>query len=182
MKRAIVVSGIAAGLFLSPSLALAATPTAAPPTTPVEKSTITVSPGKGVPGAEVLVKANCADGGFYPSSPALELAKDGFYPDGTLHYGGKVKDVKPGTYKVNLRCVKDGHASSVSTTFQVLPEPGAAKPPKQVVKVPTGAPQTGGTDGPQDTDSPFLPAAAGMGALAVGGAGLVLFRRRNVQN
>ena len=53
--------------------------------------------------------------------------------------------------------------------FEVLP---AAK---QVAKVPSGAPQTGGTDRPVD-DSGF-PAAAAMGVLAVGGTGLVLARR-----
>ena len=49
--------------------------------------------------------------------------------------------------------------------------------PKQVAKVPAGAPQTGGTDGPADGSGTPLAAAAAMGVLAVGGSGLVLARR-----
>ncbi|MEU4668793.1 hypothetical protein AB0F91_12665 [Amycolatopsis sp. NPDC023774] len=43
-----------------------------------------------------------------------------------------------------------------------------------------GAPQTGGTDGPVDDSSSGRAVAAGaMGVLAVGGAGMVLARRRS---
>ncbi|MFF4592982.1 hypothetical protein [Amycolatopsis sp. NPDC001370] len=90
------------------------------------------------------------------------------------------KNAKPGTYTVTFLCGK----AKLTESFKVLPAKDAvATPPttpKQVTKVPVGAPQTGGTDGPVDDSSSGLAVAAGaMGVLAVGGAGMVLARRRS---
>ncbi|WP_326568314.1 hypothetical protein VSH64_42200 [Amycolatopsis rhabdoformis] len=92
------------------------------------------------------------------------------------------KDAKPGTYTVTFLCGK----LKVSQGFKVLPAKDAATPtkpqptqPKQVSKVPVGAPQTGGTDGPvDDSAGTFAVAGGAMGVLALGGAGMVLARRR----
>ncbi|MEV4600085.1 hypothetical protein AB0K15_22120 [Amycolatopsis sp. NPDC049253] len=90
------------------------------------------------------------------------------------------KNAKPGTYTVTFLCGK----AALRQSFKVLPAEDAAvttpTAPKQVTKVPVGAPQTGGTDGPVDDSSSGLAVAAGaMGVLAVGGAGMVLARRRS---
>ncbi|MEV6901298.1 hypothetical protein [Amycolatopsis sp. NPDC051372] len=90
------------------------------------------------------------------------------------------KNAKPGTYTVTFLCGK----AKLTQSFKVLPAKDAVvttpTTPKQVTKVPMGAPQTGGTDGPVDDSSSGLAVAAGaMGVLAVGGAGMVLARRRS---
>ncbi len=63
-----------------------------------------------------------------------------------------VKNVKPGKYKVTLSCWID----KSTVTFEVLPQKS------QVAKVPAGAPQTGGTEGPAD-HAGVLAAVAGGG-------------------
>ncbi|WP_410607672.1 hypothetical protein [Amycolatopsis sp. lyj-109] len=200
MKNTVVVAGVAAAfLVLAPGAALATTPTGAPatpststirtaPPSPTGMPTVTptpdpgtdfpdgpiarinrsltVSPGKAVPGARVKLDFVCRTHGpdekVSVQSAALAFGKPG---DPARWATATVKDVKPGKYAVTMYCA---HEDS-TTFFEVLP---AAK---QVAKVPSGAPQTGGTDGPAD-DSGF-PAAAAMGMLAVGGTGLVLARR-----
>ncbi|RSD22038.1 hypothetical protein [Amycolatopsis eburnea] len=157
MKKTAVAAGFAAAfLVLTPSAALA---------TPDGSSSritrpLTVSPAQAQPGARVKLDFACQT--REPAekvtvrSAALVFGK-GMWATGT------VKDVKPGKYAVTLRC---GPETS-SATLEVLPVR------RQVVKVPAGAPQTG--DGTAE-GSP-LAAAAAMGALALGGTGLVLARR-----
>ncbi|MBE8522861.1 hypothetical protein ILP97_36145 [Amycolatopsis sp. H6(2020)] len=187
MKNTVVVAGVAAAfLVLAPGAALATTPTGGPatpststirtaPPSPTGMPSVppsptgrishpmTLSPAKGVPGARIGLDWSCRT--HEPAekvsvqSEALAFAPRRNWDIGT------VKDVKPGKYAVTLYCGPE-HSTA---WFEVLP---AAK---QVAKVPSGAPQTGGADGPVD-DSGF-PAAAAMGVLAVGGTGLVLARR-----
>jgi hypothetical protein len=195
MKNSAVVAGVAAAfLVLAPTAALAATPNApatsasptestkpAEPTTPTTTEPadpegpmsritrlLTVSPGKALPGAHVTLDFACQT--REPAekvtvrSAALVFSKPGNLGDGT------VEDVKPGKYAVTLHCGPETSTAS----FEVL---SAKQPAKQVAKVPAGAPQTGGTDGPADGSGAPLAAAAAMGVLAVGGSGLVLARR-----
>ncbi|MEU7786129.1 hypothetical protein [Amycolatopsis sp. NPDC049159] len=179
MQKTAVVAGFAAAfLVVAPGAALATTPTATPspsaaptatvpvdPDGPFSRITrlLTVSPAQAQPGARVKLDFACQT--REPAekvtvrSAALVFGKGGWAT-------GTVKDVKPGKYAVTLHC---GPETS-SATLAVLPVK------KQVVKVPTGAPQTGGTDGPGGSGTP-LAAAAAMGALALGGSGLVLARR-----
>ncbi|KDN18353.1 hypothetical protein [Amycolatopsis rifamycinica] len=199
MKNTVVVAGAAAAfLVLAPGAALAATPTGAPPVTststiqtappsptgmptvtptpdpgtdfpdgPIARITrsLTVSPGKAVPGARVKLDFACRTHGpdekVSVQSAALTFGKPG---DPARWATATVKDVKPGKYAVTMYCA---HEDSTAW-LEVLP---AAK---QVAKVPSGAPQTGGTDGPAVDNSG---AAAAMGVLALGGAGLALARR-----
>jgi hypothetical protein len=186
MKNTVVVAGVAAAfLILAPGAALAATPTASPspstsPTASPTKPTttapddpegpmtriskqLTLSPGKALPGARVNLDFGCSTRPYEKvsvRSAALVADRPGFA-------FGTVANVKPGKYAVTLHCGPETSTASL----EVLP----AK--KQVGKVPSGAPQTGGTDGPADGSGSPLAAAAAMGVLAVGGSGLVLARR-----
>jgi len=192
MKRSLfLAAGAAAGLMLlAPAAALATTPTPTPtaPSKPAAKPEVfTVTPGHGLPGARVRIAIVC-DGGAYLSSKGLDLVKDGIYP-GTkpdtyvLRYDGYVRNVRPGNYTVDLRCHKDGRADIHASVPFVVEAKQATPDKKQVAKVPSGAPQTGGTDGPIDEGPNGVALAAGaMGVLAAGGAGLVaLGRRRRTQ-
>jgi hypothetical protein len=187
MKNAIVAAGAAAAfLVLAPGAALAATPTSAPSPVPATKATlpvdpegpmtritrlVTLSPAKALPGAHVKLDFACQTRGLeekvYVHSPALAFHKAGTgnWADGT------VKNVKPGKYAVTLHCGPEDYTA----WLEVLPARKEAA--KQVAKVPAGAPQTGGTDGPSGDSGTPLAAAAAMGVLAVGGSGLVLARR-----
>ncbi|VVJ24459.1 Uncharacterised protein [Amycolatopsis camponoti] len=191
MKNTAVVAGIAvAFLVLAPGAALAST---APSTsaTPEPGTTakpaapkLTITPRHGVPGAELRITAEC-DGEAYVTSRAVDAFATGTGSNGSVRaYVGTVRDVRAGEYPVNLRChPRDGRPDTfVDVAFVV--DRVAAKTPgaktsgaKQVAKVPAGAPQTGGTDGPVDDSGAPLAAAAAMGVLAVGGSGLVLARR-----
>ncbi|WP_410668702.1 hypothetical protein [Amycolatopsis sp. cmx-4-68] len=184
MKNAVFVAGAAAAfLIVAPGAALAATSTTpakpAEPTTtapeypdgPMTRVTrqLTVAPAKAKPGTHVTLDFHCQtrgpDENVTVRSAALAFGKPGNWGDGT------VKDVKPGKYTVTLHCGPE--TSTASLEVLAAKKPG----PKQVVKVPSGAPQTGGTDGPADGSGAPLAAAAAMGALALGGSGLVLARR-----
>ncbi|MEU0531727.1 hypothetical protein [Amycolatopsis tolypomycina] len=183
MKNAVVVAGVAAAfLVVAPGAAFATTPSVSPsvptatrtpdPDGPITRVTrqLTVSPAKAVPGARVNLDFACQTRGpeekVLVQSAALTFGKPG---DPRRWAVGTVKNVKPGKYAVTLHC---GYEDSVAW-IEVLP---AGQPaPQQVAKVPSGAPQTGGTDGPVDGSG--FPAAAAMGVLAVGGTGLVLARR-----
>jgi hypothetical protein len=180
MKKSAVVAGVAAAfLVVAPSAALAAAPTtpstsAAPATTepeypdgPMTRVTkqLSLSPAKALPGARVKFDFGCSTRpgeDVDVRSAALVADKPGFS-------FGTVKNVKPGKYSVTLHC---GPETSTAT-LEVL----AKQPAKQVTKVPAGAPQTGGTDGPVDGSGAPVAAAAAMGVLALGGSGLVLARR-----
>lgn len=186
MKNTAVVAGIAAAfLALAPGAALAST---APSTsaTPEPATTakpaapkLTITPRHGVPGTELRITAEC-DGEAYVTSRAVDAFATGTGPNGSVRaYVGTVRDVRAGEYPVNLRChPRDGRPDTfVDVAFVV--DRVAAKAPgaKQVTKVPAGAPQTGGTDGPVDDSGTPLAAAAAMGVLAAGGGGLVLAKR-----
>ncbi|WP_326946191.1 hypothetical protein OG439_43435 [Amycolatopsis sp. NBC_01307] len=190
MKNTVVVAGVAAAfLVLAPTAALAAAPTATPsapatsaspspsaqptepeypdgPMTRVKKQ-LSLSPGKGLPGARVNFDFGCS---AWPGEK-VGIRSAAVVADNPGLGTGTVANVKPGRYAVTLHC---GIEASTAY-FQVLPAKGPA--PKQVAKVPAGAPQTGGTDGPADGSGAPLAAAAAMGVLAVGGSGLVVARR-----
>lgn len=179
MKKT-AVTGVAAAAFLAlaPGAAFASsTPASSPPSVHVgvPKAFVRVLPTAARPGATVKIHIGCvADGTHGLASPVLTI--------GALRRVGPqndpakapaavasavVKAAKPGVYPVSFTC----GSALISTKFTVL---GAAK---QVAKVPAGAPQTGGTDGPAGNSGSPLEAAAAMGVLAVGGSGLVLARR-----
>jgi hypothetical protein len=188
MKNAVFVAGaVTAFLIVAPGAALAATPTApstsASPTEPTEPTEpsppdgpltrvtrqLTISPAKAKPGTHVTLDFRCRtrgpDENVTVRSAALAFVKPGNWGDGT------VTDVKPGKYAVTLHCGPE--TSTASLEVLAARKPGT----KQVVKLPSGAPQTGGTDGPADDSGAPLTAAAAMGVLALGGSGLVLARR-----
>ncbi|MEV6829758.1 hypothetical protein [Amycolatopsis sp. NPDC051102] len=184
MKNTVVVAGVAAAFaILAPSAALAATPTTTPstPATPSATPTtqpeypdgpltritrlLTVAPAKALPGAHVKLDFACQTRG--PEEKVSVRSAALVFPAPGNFAAAEVQDVKPGKYPVTLHCGPETYTAR----FEVLP----AK--KQVTKVPAGAPQTGGTDGPADGSGGPLAAAAAMGVLAVGGGGLVLARR-----
>ncbi|MFD9894567.1 hypothetical protein ACFWY9_34920 [Amycolatopsis sp. NPDC059027] len=89
---------------------------------------------------------------------------------------------KPGTYTVSYTC----YGVELTAEFVVKNAPAErapakpAPPGKQVAKVPAGAPQTGGSDAPEQDNGPLV-AAGAAGVLAAGGAGFALYRRRSVK-
>ncbi|MFD2466592.1 hypothetical protein [Amycolatopsis silviterrae] len=210
MKRTVVFSALVAAGMLSAAPAFAAeaptapttppstsTTTPAPSTPPatdgpddhagVPKAFVRVLPSSGRAGDRVTVRVGCEASEIHNlKSAALQFGK--LHPVGPQDDPSKapisqgtatVRDgVKPGTYQVAFSC----GSGDIATKFTVLGAKPAPKPaPKQVSKVPSGAPQTGGTDGPvADGQSDLgLPIAAGaMGVLALGGTGLVAARRR----
>ena len=181
MKNTAVVAGVAAAfLVLAPGAALASTSPSPTPGTTAKPAApkLTVTPGHGVPGAEVRITVGC-EGEAYVTSRAVDAFADADPKGSVRAYTGVVRDVRAGEYPVNLRChPRDGRPDTfVDVPFVV--DRVAAKTPgtKQVTKVPAGAPQTGGTDGPVDDSGTPLGAAAAMGVLALGGSGLVLARR-----
>ncbi|WP_033293209.1 hypothetical protein [Amycolatopsis jejuensis] len=202
MKRIAVVSTLIAAGMLSAAPAFASgsapapTPTPAPTTTApapagdhagVPKAFVRVLPSSGRAGDKVLVRVGCEASAISGlKSSALQIGKlsavgpqkDPAKAPVSQATATVRKDVKPGTYQVSFSC----GGAEIGTKFTVLAAKPATKPaPKQVTKVPSGAPQTGGTDGPvaDSASTADIPIAAGaMGALAVGGAGFVLMRRR----
>jgi len=187
MKRSLfLAAGAAAGLMLlAPAAALATTPTTTPatPTTttpgdgPLITQPLRVNPDKARPGDRVGLTFHCVTSGDQKVVLTVKSVALDFDRTGAQRWtSAKVKDVKPGKYDVVLGC----GAVTSTASIQVLPK---APVKKQVEKVPAGAPQTGGTDGPVDGGPDGVVMAAGaMGVLAAGGAGLVvLSRRRRVQ-
>ena len=182
MKRSLfLAAGAAAGLMvLAPAAALATTPATTTTSTPDDGPLITESlsfnPTAARPGDRIKLAFHCVttvghDVPLSIKSAALEFDRAG----AQRWYSAKVKDVKPGKYDAVLNC---GGATSTAS-FQVLQKKAPVTDKKQVAKVPAGAPQTGGTDGPIDDGSNGLALAAGaMGVLAVGGAGMVAVGRR----
>ncbi|WP_409466776.1 hypothetical protein [Amycolatopsis sp. GA6-003] len=209
MKRTVVFSALVAAGMLSAAPAFAAEAPTTPPTTStattppsspteeppdgdagVPKAFIRVLPSSGHAGDRVTVRVGC-------EASEIKNLKSAALQFGKLHPAGPQNDpakapisqgtatvrsgVKPGTYQVSFSC----GSADVTTKFTVLgakPSPKPTAPaPKQVSKVPSGAPQAGGTDGPvaDDQSNLGLPIAAGaMGVLALGGTGLVAARRR----
>jgi hypothetical protein len=113
--------------------------------TPLPRASISVDPKKGVAGTKVTINVICTD--LAPvTSAALSIGEVT-----ALHGGGegrpyfavtgKVKDVKPGFYRVSTKC----GVAPISTNFTVL----ASKPSPTKVQVPVKpkrAPETGGGD------------------------------------
>ncbi|MBB1157648.1 hypothetical protein [Amycolatopsis dendrobii] len=210
MKRTVVFSALVAAGMLSAAPAFAAETSATPPpsstaTAPpssspeeppgdsggVPKAFIRVLPSSGHAGDRVTVRVGCEASEIQNlNSAALQFGK--LHPVGPQNDPSKApisqgaatvrSGVKPGTYQVSFSC----GSADLTTKFTVLgakpaPKPTPTPAPKQVSKVPSGAPQTGGTDGPvaDDQSNLGLPIAAGaMGVLALGGTGLVVARRR----
>ncbi|WP_329052113.1 hypothetical protein OG738_06665 [Amycolatopsis sp. NBC_01488] len=181
MKKTVVVAGVAAAfLVLAPGAALAATTPTATPEAPAEhvgvpKAYVRVMPKIARPGTKVELRVGCdAESTHGLTSPVLTigaLRRTGPQNDPAIApaavASAVVKQAKPGVYPVSFFC----GGAEISAKFTVLGDS------KQVTKVPAGAPQTGGTDGPADDSGGPLAAAAAMGVLAVGGSGLVLARR-----
>ena len=167
-KKILTVAAVSGGLLLSAPAAFAATPAehAGNP-----KAYLRVMPNAARPGAKVQIRLGCeAASTRDPASPVLTI--------GALRRVGPQNDpakapaaaataivqpAKPGVYQVSFAC----GGAELTTKFTVLGER------RQVAKVPSGAPQTGG--GPAGHGP--LAAAGAMGVLAVGGGGLVLARR-----
>ncbi|EME57612.1 hypothetical protein [Amycolatopsis decaplanina] len=187
MKRTVMLAaGTVAGfVLLAPGVALATSPSATPPSSPSASPSptpsedpdgpgphaspvgilkdLTVSPAKGKPGDQVKLDFNCATRGneFGPKVTSAALTVN------STKWSATVKDIKPGKYPVTLTCW--GQKSTV--TFEVLGKKN------QVAKVPAGAPQTGGTEGPADYTG-VLAAVGGGLALVAGGVGITAYRRR----
>ncbi|SDY70891.1 hypothetical protein SAMN05421504_106466 [Amycolatopsis xylanica] len=201
MRKSIVAAGLAAGFaLLGPAAAFAAeAPTTDKTTTPttteqaptpeehagVPKAYLKVLPKAAKPGQKVTVSVGC-DTELNLGSPALDIGRT--HPVGPQHdpsiapeqqASAVVKDVKPGTYTVAYEC---GRGTVIKTKFTVLPADKAKEPAKQVTKVPAGAPQTGGSDGPADYTA-LVVGLTGAGVLAAaGGVGYAAYRRRGAKN
>lgn len=144
----------AVGALLAPT-AMATTDTTTPTTEPTSTTTTTVTPPSvgwinvaptsGRPGAAVVVDLSCPAQSF--NNEALDVTLKGTHLGDKWRYHAKVKDVKPGTYKVTAYCPGPHSPSSsipVTTEFTVLAK-GPVPPTKpQVPTKPVGAPQTGG--------------------------------------
>ncbi|WP_370946666.1 hypothetical protein AB5J62_03670 [Amycolatopsis sp. cg5] len=200
MRKSIVAAGLAAGFaLLGPAAAFAADePTTDKTTTTttseapapeehagVPKAYLKVSPKAAKPGQKVIVSVGC-DTELNLNSAALDIGRT--HPVGPQHdpsvapeqqASAVVKNVKPGTYAVTYEC---GRGTVIMTKFTVLPADQAKEPAKQVTKVPAGAPQTGGSDGPADYTA-LVVGLTGAGVLATaGGVGYAAYRRRGAKN
>lgn len=105
------------------------------------RAAISVEPKKGAPGAKVKIDVICTELRLI-SSAALQIGSATSVPGGGesrpyFEVTGKVKNVKPGTYKVSSTC--DG--KPISTTFTVLAPKQTTK--AQVPVKPKKAPETG---------------------------------------
>ncbi|ADJ42741.1 hypothetical protein AMES_0919 [Amycolatopsis mediterranei S699] len=168
MKKVLAVAAVSGGLLLSAPAAFAATPAghAGNP-----KAYLRVMPTAARAGAKVQIRLGCeASSTSDLASPVLKigaLRRVGPQNDPAkapaAAASATVQAAAPGVYKVSFSC----GGAELTTKFTVLGER------RQVAKVPSGAPQTGG--GPGDHGS--LAAAGAMGVLALGGGGLVLARR-----
>ncbi|MDT8909527.1 hypothetical protein [Amycolatopsis sp. PS_44_ISF1] len=158
MKRIVVFSGVlAAGMLIAAPAFAAGTgaPTSSPVTAPTSqdhvpgnpKAFLRVLPAVGRPGAQVAVRVGCEAGYIAKlSSPVLDFGKLTAGPEhnpkvAPLSKGTATvkKNAKPGAYTASYEC----GGARITTKFTVLP----ATAKKQVTKVPSGAPQTGGSDG-----------------------------------
>ncbi|SDY70868.1 hypothetical protein SAMN05421504_106465 [Amycolatopsis xylanica] len=162
MRKSFVAAGLAAGFLFLGAGAAGATeaPTSeTPKPAPAPSGSLWLGSHAGQPGGYVTVDGICRDSVLYRfGSEAMGIVRQRPATDGVMHYMGYIhKDAKPGTYKVVLICFskETKKATTVATEqFKVLPkgaEPVKDKDPvpfkkavKQVVKVPAGAPQTGG--------------------------------------
>jgi hypothetical protein len=169
MKRIAVFSTVlAAGMLIAapafaagssttptaPPTSATGTPTSSPTTTPtddnagVPKAFLRLLPAVGRPGSQIAVRVGCEAGYIAKlSSPVLDFGKLTAGPQNDpkvapLSKGTATvkKNAKPGTYTASYEC----GGAQITTKFTVLP---AKQAPKQVTKVPAGAPQTGGSDG-----------------------------------
>ncbi len=167
-KKVLAVAAVSGGLLLSAPAAFAATPAehAGNP-----KAYFRVMPTAARSGAKVEIRLGCEAASTRDlASPVLQigaLRRVGPQNDPAkapaAAASATVQPAKPGVYQVSFSC----GGALLATKFTVLGDR------RQVSKVPSGAPQTGG--GPADHGP--LAAAGAMGVLAVGGGGLVLARR-----
>ncbi|SDH58210.1 hypothetical protein SAMN05192558_11120 [Actinokineospora alba] len=80
------------------------------PLTAVAQSepTLSVDTATGKPGSKITLRTGC-DGGTYLTSSAMDIVKDQIVGHSDEHifikYAGTVRDVPPGQYTVDLRCV-----------------------------------------------------------------------------
>ncbi|WP_328606414.1 hypothetical protein OG943_41890 [Amycolatopsis sp. NBC_00345] len=135
----------------TPTSTPTSSPTEAPPTDDnagVPKAFLRLLPTVGRPGSQIAVRVGCEAGYIAKlSSPVLDFGKLTAGPQNDpkvapLSKGTATvkKNAKPGTYTASYEC----GGAQITTKFTVLP---AKQAPKQVTKVPAGAPQTGGSDG-----------------------------------
>ncbi|ALG06104.1 hypothetical protein AOZ06_03480 [Kibdelosporangium phytohabitans] len=153
MRRFAYAALIATGALAIAAPIAGATPTGAPSgqtqtdegKLDPSKAKISVSPGKGEPGAKISVSLYCgaevnASG---IDAPALLLGKAEVVEGTVYMVEAKVRpDARPGKYTVSFKCP----GKAVSAAFEVVaPKGKAPQQPKQQVKVkPKGAAQTGG--------------------------------------
>ncbi|GAA4541162.1 hypothetical protein [Amycolatopsis samaneae] len=150
---------------------------------------INLGPASGaVPGQEVIIDAQCWEN--FRTNPQYtssllgtgELRMVGWDNISVLSAKATIPSTaKPGTYTISFTC----YGTQVTGEFVVKDAPAQQAPAKpvpakQVGKVPSGAPQTGGTDDPAGDGTPFAVAGA-LGVLAAGGAGFAVYRRRSAQ-
>ena len=203
MKRTAVVASVVAAGFLIPTLAFAATPPPPPttsvtvitdppptvitdPSSPAPKPSsvsIKLSTAVAHPGDKFTAVGHCAnpspgvnDYWFSASEGIKELDRNVERHDRQYVVRSTFQvmpQAKPGGHVVTMSCGD----KSADAKFQVVLKEAA---PKQVAKVPAGAPQTGGGPADDTSNGPAV-AAAAMGVLALGGTGLVVARRRRAQ-
>jgi hypothetical protein len=168
MKKIFVVAAVSAALL---SAAPSAFATGEPAGNP--KAYFRVLPSAARPGAKVEIRLGCEAASTTDlTSPVLAIGalrrvgpQDDPAKAPAAAASAIVRQAKPGAATVSFSC----GGAQLTTKFTVLGES------RQVSKVPSGAPQTGGDGGPADPGP--LAAAGAMGVLALGGSGLVLLRR-----
>ncbi|MGW3964061.1 hypothetical protein ACWED2_29900 [Amycolatopsis sp. NPDC005003] len=168
MKKILAVAVVSGGLVLSSPAAFAASPAehAGNP-----KAYLRVMPAAARPGAKVAIRLGCEAASTQDlASPVLEIGalrrigpQDDPAKAPAAAASATVRPAEPGVYRVSFSC----GGAELTAKFTVLGER------RQVAKVPSGAPATGG--GPAGHGP--LAAAGAMGVLALGGGGLVLARR-----
>jgi hypothetical protein len=108
----------------------------------VVRPSISVEPKKGVAGTKVEIEVICVE--RQPvTSAALTIGSTTELPGGGegrpyFEVAGKVKNVKPGVYRVSTKC----GGEPISTSFTVLPSANSPQPAQVPVK-PKRAPETG---------------------------------------
>jgi hypothetical protein len=108
----------------------------APQTLP--PASVSVSPRRGVPGTKVTVSVHCDRDPSSVSTTALSITGMNLVKEGLFEMRATVFDVKPGLYRIVVKC----GAKDVLTSFTVLDPKSPAKNAQVPVK-PKGAAETG---------------------------------------